>query len=217
MPSFLIVNKNGDIKQHSSKNLTQEELYKKAGFKVGEGFKSHANWKIELGNKEYNIHLFGKTTGKANQENKYEFPPPVDNTLFFGSCVLANMVNGELEDLNAEEWEEIYECLFGGFEDLDETASEDESAEELDTDEELRLAKLSKTKAGYAKDGFVVDDDDDDDDDTYYDTMDDSEDSIVIAKETGKKKGKQVASASKAKPEDVYECTSELEEEEYEV
>lgn len=216
MPSFLIINKNGDIKQQSSKNLTIQELYKKAGFKVGEGFKSHANWKMEIGHKEYNIHLFGKTTGKANQENKYEFPPPVENTLFFGSCVLANMVGGELADLDADDWEEIYECLYGGFEDIGDSASEDASAEELDTDEEIAKNKMAKTKAGYVKDGFVVDDDDDD---TYYDTMDDSDysEEAVAAKTKAKsKKGNGKSVNEEVTKVDVYECTSELEEEEYE-
>ena len=31
----------------------------------------------------HEIHLYGKKKGKAGDENKYEFPPPVDNILFF--------------------------------------------------------------------------------------------------------------------------------------
>ena len=51
-------------------------------------------------------------------------------------------------------WEKIYEKLFGGFEDLDATAEEDEMSDELANVQSM------KTKTGYLKDGFIVDDDD---------------------------------------------------------
>jgi hypothetical protein len=55
-------------------------------------------------------------------------------------------------------WDKIYEHLFGGFEDLNDT--EDESDDEND-----EYNELEKTKSGYAKDNFVVDDEEDMDDD----------------------------------------------------
>ena len=102
----------------------------------------------------YDIYLFGKTTGRANTENKYEFPPPVENILFFGYCLLIACFNGTevLSDLTIKQWDKIYEHLFGGFEDLgSETSSEDELENVPD---EL------KTEEGYLKDDFVVDDND---------------------------------------------------------
>ena len=91
MASFLIVQKDGNIKETNVKNMKEEELYKKAGFRLADGFKLHASWTVEnVKNKTYSIEVYGKTDGKANQENKYEFPPPIDNTLFFGSCLIVN-------------------------------------------------------------------------------------------------------------------------------
>ena len=60
-------------------------------------------------------------------------------------------------DLSLELWEKMYEKLFGGFEDLNATALEDE--EEMD--ELAFVPKEKKTKNGYLKDGFVVDSDGD--------------------------------------------------------
>ena len=39
-------------------------------------------------NIKYYINVYGKTNGKASSENKYDFPPPIDNTLFFGNIKL---------------------------------------------------------------------------------------------------------------------------------
>jgi hypothetical protein len=96
--------------------------------------------------------VYGKTDGRANQENKYEFPPPIDNTLFFGNCIILNRVGDIVSDLTETEWTAIYDKLYGGFEDLN---SEDDS--ESDDDD-----GLPRTKSGYVKDGFIVEDDDDD-------------------------------------------------------
>ena len=100
--------------------------------------------------KIYNIELYAKNDGKANTENKYDFPPPIDNTLFFGNmCILAKLDN-EYEKLTKNEWNKVYEKLFGGFHDLhsDETRSID--SEIYDYDE--------YTNEGYYKDGFIIDD-----------------------------------------------------------
>lgn len=150
----LLVEKNGDIKNKHVSN--ESELYKKCGFKKQEGFEKHAEWNVSISNHKYNISLFGKAKGKANTENKYDFPPPADNILLFGNCILTSKMNGEPNDLTSDLWEKIYEKLFGGFEDLDATAEEDEN----EVDELASVPKSMKTKTGYLKDGFIVDDDD---------------------------------------------------------
>ena len=84
---ILIVEKNGTIKEHLLKTFVESDLYKKAGFKNGEDFICQTEWNIDNGENEksYTIQVYGKTTGRAGQENKYEFPPPIDKTLFFGN------------------------------------------------------------------------------------------------------------------------------------
>ena len=111
--------------------------------------------------------VYAKTDGRANSENKYDFPPPIDNKLFFGNCaILAKDDTQTYVDLSLELWEQIYEKLFGGFEDLAATALDDD----LEEDELASVPKELKTKDGYLKDGFVVDSSDTDDE--YYETND---------------------------------------------
>ena len=61
--------------------------------------------------------------------------------------------------MSVELWEEIYEKLFGGFENLKDTSKEDE----LEEDELDDVPDNMKTKEGYLKDGFIVENSDDDD------------------------------------------------------
>jgi hypothetical protein len=220
MPAIIIVEKLGSIKQVNFKNYDENELYKKAGFKTAEGFKCHTSWTIDMDSKKYTISVYGKTIGKANQENKYEFPPPIDNTLFFGNCVIVKKLesnSNEVVDLSESAWNEIYEKLYGGFEDL---GDEDSEEEEDDEDDDI-----PRTKTGYAKDGFVVDDDEDVDDEDDEDVDDDEEEEIPVkpkSKRVSKsKKTTAIKSVFDLKPieivlvENYLDCTSELVEEEY--
>jgi hypothetical protein len=153
---FIIIEKNGTIKEVQVKKITTEELYKKCGFRKEEGFENRNTWEnVKLGNSVYTVQLWGKTDGKANTENKYDFPPPVDNLLLFGNCALVQVNkhnHNEFTSLTKEQWLKIYETLFGGFEDID-NENDDEESDELET-----IKKEMKTKkGGYLKDGFVVD------------------------------------------------------------
>jgi hypothetical protein len=218
MPAIIIVEKLGSIKQVNFKNYDENELYKKAGFKTAEGFKCHTSWTIDMDSKKYTISVYGKTIGKANQENKYEFPPPIDNTLFFGNCVVVKKLesnSNEVVDLSESAWNEIYEKLYGGFEDLGDEDSEEEDDEDDD---------IPRTKTGYAKDGFVVDDDEDVDDEDDEDVDDDEEEEIPVkpkSKRVSKSKTSAIKSVFDLKPieivlvENYLDCTSELVEEEY--
>ena len=178
MPNVVIVERLGSLKSTQMKTTNEEEFYKKAGFKTVTDFQVHHVFKVKVGASDpYNIHLYGKMVGKANQENKYDFPPPVDNTLFFGNCLLVNKNDqGEVLDLSVELWEKIYEKLFGGFEDI---TGDDSSEEEIDEEEEriMNDPKTQFTKEGYVKDDFIVDDDSDEllDDSDDTDASDDEE------------------------------------------
>ena len=128
--TFLVIEKNGSVKEQTLKNFDESILYKKAGFKTEEGFTCHAEWNIDnMNDKQYTICVYGKTTGRANQENKFEFPPPIDTTLFFGNCIVINKVDDEPADLTQKEWEDIYDYLYGGFEELGEEDSEEDEEE----------------------------------------------------------------------------------------
>jgi hypothetical protein len=158
--TIVIVEKSGDLKSTTIKDFKEEDLFKKCGFKKGDDFVKQNDWSVRTGGKKYVISVYAKTDGRANSENKYDFPPPIDSALFFGSCaIVAKDEKGAYTDLSVELWNKMYEKLFGGFEDLAATALEDENEE----DELANVPKEKKTKDGYLKDGFVVDGSSDED------------------------------------------------------
>ena len=218
MPSFVIVEKNGSVKCTTSKTLNVSELYKKCGFKSNEGFNCAHTWSITFNDVEYKLQVYGKITGRAGSENKYEFPPPIDNVLFFGSCAVINTQNDNIVDMNATEFKDIMDFLQGGYSDLGEEDSEDEEDDDIDP-------LIEKTKEGYVKDDFVVDDDEDEDD--VDETS--SEEPVVPKKKVAKSsKAKVIVKKVPAKPkpkvqppvekmviQEFLECSEELVEEDY--
>jgi len=223
MPKIIIIEKSGTVKTTSVKDFAEETLYKKAGLKSGEGFVLQHTWGAEDG-LDQSIKLYAKKTGRSGQENKYDFPPPVDEVLFFGACVLVgcDLETNEVVDLEEEDWEEIYEFLFGGFEDLGSEDSEDDE-DDLDTDEELETIQkttgtvVKQTKQGYVKDGFIVDDDEAEESDEESD--EESEDTppkklLVKGRPPAATKSVQVQPQTETNMQ-IEDCESELSEEEY--
>jgi hypothetical protein len=180
--SIVVVEKSGQLKSSLVKEFKEEDLFKKCGFKKGNDFLKHTEWKLNMNGNKYLVSLYGKTEGRANNENKYDFPPPVDSTLFFGTCALVAQIKNSsgtlvLTDLSVDLWIKMYEKLFGGFEDLAATAAADEEEE----DELAHVPKEKKTKHGYLKDGFVVDSEGDeeqgeDEDDSNFEDVEEDED-----------------------------------------
>jgi hypothetical protein len=155
--SIVVVDKSGTLK--SVKMKIPEEIAietpeftdavaKKCGFKTVADFEEACIWEFD----DVDIHMYGKLSGRANFENKYDFPPPIDELLFFGSCgIVATDKMMNPIDLSVKQWHNIYEELFGGFEDLgSETSSEDELE---------NIPDEMKTDDGYLKDDFVVEND----------------------------------------------------------
>lgn len=157
MTSIVLIETNGTVKTLKAKEVTMETLYKKCGFRVADDFVKRHTWCVRLNKSEqerFTVSVWAKKSGKANFENKYDFPPPVDKELYFGTCaIVRTSENNENEfiDLTKEMWEKIYEKLFGGFEDL---GDEDEYSE----DELANIDPSLLTSHGYLKDGFVVSD-----------------------------------------------------------
>jgi len=183
--SIIIVEKDGTLKSLAIKDFKVEELFKKCGFKKSEDFIKQTEWITKYDGKKYFVEVYAKTDGRANSENKYDFPPPIDNKLFFGSCaILAYLKKDDgfksYTDLSLPLWNKIYEKLFGGFEDLATTAAEDEAEE----DELANVPKEKKTKQGYLKDGFVVDSSDTDENEASTGSEEDENDDGEETEET---------------------------------
>ena len=161
----IIVEKGGSLKALAVKDFKLDELYKKCGFKKGDDFVKQVEWNAKYDGKKYFVEVYAKTDGRPNSENKYDFPPPIDTTLFFGNCAILAYLkksdgSAEYVSLSLPLWNKIYEKLFGGFEDLAATAAEDEAEE----DELANVPKEKKTKQGYLKDESEETSEDQDDD-----------------------------------------------------
>ena len=181
MVKIIIIETNANLKETES---TEDNIYKKCGYTKETNFIIHHTWEVKLGSILYKISFFGKNEGRANSENKYDLPPPLDNDLFFGKCALVRLdSNDNICDLNIQTWHKIYEKLFGGFENLENTIDEDDDEE----DELENIPSSMKTKDGYLKDNFVIDEneevendnendneDDDDEEEEFNDENDDS-------------------------------------------
>ena len=220
MPSVVIVEKNGDLKMQEYKSMHTDELYKKCNFKKSDGFDKVTEWGYsKKGDSPITVELWARSDGQANQENKYDFPPPVDCELFFGSCALLSRDSSmKIVDLTVEKWNKIYEHLFGGFETLADNADDDEQEE----DELENVPSSMKTKDGYLKDGFIIEDvledadvvDGDADADENESSVNDSEDECDTEKD-------EETASSDAEEEDDDESgndsddSSELNSEEY--
>ena len=215
MPSIVIIEKNGDLNDQEYKNSTTDELYKKCSLKKASGFGKVTEWTYsKKGENMITVELWARNDGQANQENKYEFPPPVDNELFFGNCaLLARDSNMSIVDLTVDKWNKVYEHLFGGFEILADNEDDDDEEDELDN-----VPSIMKTKDGYLKDGFIIEDvledgvsDSDDDDED----VDDGENSDSECDNGGDEKYETSSSTDDDDEGGDSDDSSELTSEEY--
>ena len=91
--------------------------------------------------------------------------------MFFGSCILISRDNDNNPiTLKEDDWEKIYEVLYGGFEDI---------GNDNDDDEEDEEDNLPRTSTGYVKDDFVIDDGEFGDDDYLECSSELSEDEFI--------------------------------------
>jgi hypothetical protein len=111
MFNILIIDKSA--KKSFMKVMSIDNLYKKIGLKTEEGFLKHCEWNVTL---DYYPHLYiqlyGKKIGKANNENKYNFPSPVDKEIFFGKCVLVAFVKNNNENKYISLTEELWTLIY---------------------------------------------------------------------------------------------------------
>jgi hypothetical protein len=174
--TILIVERNGELRPSEISKYGQLELAQKCKYKTPSGFDVRAEWAYSGPDADkFIVELWAREDGNAGQENKYEFPPPVDTLLFFGACALVakDMTpQHHIIPLTLEKWDKMYNFLFGGFDTLANCDDDDDDDDELDS-----IPSSRKTKDGYLKDGFVVDEEDDEDEeDEDEDDEDEDED-----------------------------------------
>ena len=193
-------------------NVCLKDYYKKCGFRNDKNFELRNSWKVKDGGEDKYVSVFAKNNGRANSENKFELPPPLDKELYFGSILIVLHKEKEkyeledLEDLTIEKWEKFYEKLYGGFEDLGE---EDSYSSEEEIDPEML------TKDGYSKeDGFVVDSDEEIIDDDGEGEDEEEEEEYIPGEESEEEDSDVEDDDSDYDSDDSY-IASELDEEEY--
>ena len=164
MVKILVIKKSGNLVVSNVKIETLTNLHKKCGFSSKKNFGLRHTWDY----KNYYYSIFAKKDEKNTSDkkiNKFDLPPPLDNELYIGNMVILKHTNSKMEDnevldISIDEFNKVYEHLFGGFDDIEE--SEEESEEE-------HIDPKNLTKHGYDKSsGFVVDDDDDDELDSDF-------------------------------------------------
>lgn len=205
MTSILIIDNSGTIKESVVKKYDEEMLYKKAGLKLVKDFKLQHTFTVPFKNETYSVSLFGRTNWKSSTVNKYDFPPPIDNILYYGNCILVmnDIITMKPCDLSIKLWESLYSVLFNGFEDIEDSEGDDNEIESIDP--------LLLTKDGYLKDDFVTEDTSDDD------YISEEEKPVKKTKKvaTIKKKITQKKNLSKTEDDIYLGCVSELTSEEY--
>lgn len=153
MSKYILVNKNGDVEEKTKKlQIESDKIFKLCNYKSVVGFEKLHRFPISKKGDDNGYEVYGKKNGRANSENKYEFPPPIDNELYFGSLCIIKRVDGAVVDLTIDEWSGIYESLFGGFEVIEDSDGERSMDSEVYSSDEY-------TKEGYHKDSFILDDD----------------------------------------------------------
>ena len=153
MVKIIIVKRNADIEEKNIRSFSDDTLYKSCNLKSNQDFGFIHCYELD---NEYRTQyeIYGKKTGRANTENKYELPPPIDTVLLFGSlCIIKKDKDGNVHDLTSGEWNTVYESLYGGFEDI---CDEEDEIRSMDS---LVYGDEDYTNEGYLKDGFVIDND----------------------------------------------------------
>ena len=87
-----------------------------------------------FGNKIARVYAWND--GEAGWENKNELPPPIAEDLYFGNVYIIGHNENKQVDIYADEFKELLNTHFGGFEDIDSDDSWS-SEEEADSDDSI--------------------------------------------------------------------------------
>lgn len=220
MVKFIIIEKTGNIKQVKSDTINKDILLKKCKISNGDSFIKQHSWGVKVNGEQFNICLYARSKGRANSENKYELPPPLDSDLFFGSMAVVAYgglgKENQLFDCTEKIWTSVYNKLMGGFEDL-------HSEEEEEEEEYVPPEKL--TKHGYKKGGFVVDEEEEEEEleeleeeEEELEEIDTTEEETYEDSYEEGEEVEELEEEEEEEPEEMeneIECISELSEEEY--
>lgn len=145
--TVLLIDKSGTVKEIQIKNDDiPNNLYKKAGLKTTEDFVEQFVWELNFNEncgitrtnietgasaENYSISIYGKKTGK-HPKNTYGFPPPLEDSCFYGNCILVN----NRGSITLKEWDNMFEMIYEKYDAEDEDEEAKDSSSEADEDGE---------------------------------------------------------------------------------
>ena len=124
------------------KEADESKFFLYCGWKKTKGFRILHSYQLT----EVTVEIWGRDSGDEKQISKWELPPPLDTVFSYGNLLAVGRNGSEYVDID---WDNSYNEMFGGFDDLG--SQDSESEDELDT-----IPDTEKTKEGYLKDGWVV-------------------------------------------------------------
>jgi hypothetical protein len=149
--NVIVINTNGKFDLVES-NINELQIINN-NTNISSPFSKIYNW--IMSDKKYSINVYGNLKGNDNNINKFELPPPLDNTFFYGKILIVkSSVFGQPLNYSIDEWNNDYDLLYGGFEDINEEDTDEDSDDSLDN-----YKDSEKTTSGYLLDDFVVNDD----------------------------------------------------------
>ena len=141
---------------------------------------------------ERTISIFAFNDGKAGNENKFELPPPIDKTLYFGCIIAIVHIDSNIKTITKEVFNEFYENVFEGFISLgdDDTWSEEEEENTVDkefivSDNFIEYEDGAEEKT-VSEEEFKYEDEDEDEDEEYIYIEDDEKDPTSDEQESPK-------------------------------
>jgi len=229
MTSIILVESSGTLKSLKAKDLSVDTLYRKAGYRSADHFEKRHVWVCKLDQEqEVSVALYAKTTGKALHENKYNFPPPVESDLYFGTVILVQVASdGQLVNLEIPTWNAVYDKLFAGFENLGDNDSEEDNIDPEDEDDEEEDGPTTQTKNHLYVSSDETDPDEEEEDEDGENESEDEEEGIGRKKRKTQRKPRNTGAKSKSRNQKSVEkkipavmesailVVSELEEELY--
>jgi hypothetical protein len=138
MVKFIIISKSQDIiNEELDQEVTLKNIHELLqNNRKEKDLKRLYTWDFE----DEKMVMYGYTEGKEKEINKLELPEPIENKFYYNELIFFSLNDkNEYIDLDEEDFEDFYDMIFGGFDDID----SDDSGENFADDE-------------YEEDGFVV-------------------------------------------------------------
>jgi len=137
MVKCIIISKSQDVMCEELDEVTLKNIHELLqNNKIQKDLKKVYTWDFD----EDKIEMYGYINGKEKDINRLELPEPLENKFYYNELVFFSLnENNEYIDLDEEDFEDFYDMIFGGFDDID-----SESDGENFADDE------------YEDDGFIV-------------------------------------------------------------